>query len=140
MYKEPHERIRAAAWESFEQNLKQMLNSYKSSNTEVIIKNGNPIDWSTVETEKKIAIHRVLQELMVNMKKYSEASFVVIGFDVEQNSLKINYSDNGIGFKEKLILKNGLQNAENRIHAINGILTFDSQTNEGFKAKILVSK
>ncbi|WP_369765295.1 hypothetical protein [Flavobacterium sp. WC2429] len=126
--------------ESFEQNLKQMLNSYKSSNTEVIIKNGNPIDWSTVETEKKIAIHRVLQELMVNMKKYSEASFVVIGFDVEQNSLKINYSDNGVGFSEKLILKNGLQNAENRIQAINGILTFDSQTNEGFKAKILVSK
>jgi signal transduction histidine kinase len=126
--------------ESFEQNLKQMLNSYKSSGTEVIIKNGNPIDWSTVETEKKIAIHRVLQELMVNMKKYSEASFVIIGFDVEQNSLKINYSDNGVGFSDKLILKNGLQNAENRIQAINGMLTFDSRTNEGFKAKILVSK
>lgn len=126
--------------ERFEQNLKQMLNSYKNSSTEVIIKNGNPIDWSTVETEKKIAIHRVLQELMINMKKYSKASFVIIGFDVEQNSLKINYSDNGVGFSEKLILKNGLQNAENRIQAINGILTFDSQTNKGFKAKILVPK
>ncbi|RTY79164.1 tetratricopeptide repeat protein [Flavobacterium sp. LS1P28] len=126
--------------ERFEQNLKQMLNSYKSSSTEVIIKNGTPIDWSKVQTEKKIAIQRVLQELMVNMKKYSQASFVVIGFDMEQNSLKIDYSDNGIGFSEKLILKNGLQNAENRIHTVNGILTFDSQTNKGFKAKILVPK
>lgn len=126
--------------ERFEYNLKQMLNSYKSSGTEVIIKNGNPIDWSKVETEKKIAIQRVLQELMVNMKKYSQASFVVIGFDLEQNSIKIDYSDNGIGFSEKLILKNGLQNAENRIEAVNGILTFDSQTNKGFKAKILVPK
>ena len=126
--------------ERFEQNLKQMLNNYKSSSTEVIIKNGNPIDWSKVETEKKIAIQRVLQELMVNMKKYSQASFVVIGFEMEQNSLKIDYSDNGIGFSEKLILKNGLQNAENRIEAVNGILTFDSQTNKGFKAKILVPK
>ncbi|MFV8339814.1 tetratricopeptide repeat protein [Flavobacterium sp. LB3P21] len=124
----------------FEQNLKQMLNNYKSSSTEVIIKNGTPIDWSKVQTEKKIAIQRVLQELMVNMKKYSQASFVVIGFDMEQNSLKIDYSDNGIGFSEKLILKNGLQNAENRIEAVNGILTFDSQTNKGFKAKILVPK
>jgi signal transduction histidine kinase len=126
--------------ERFEQNLKQMLNNYKSSSTEVIIKNGNPIDWSKVQTEKKIAIQRVLQELMVNMKKYSQASFVVIGFDMEQNSLKIDYSDNGIGFSEKLILKNGLQNAENRIETVNGILTFDSQTNKGFKAKILVPK
>lgn len=126
--------------ERFEYNLKQMLNSYKSSGTEVIIKNGNPIDWSKVETEKKIVIQRVLQELMVNMKKYSQASFVVIGFDLEQNSIKIDYSDNGIGFSEKLILKNGLQNAENRIEAVNGILTFDSQTNKGFKAKILVPK
>jgi signal transduction histidine kinase len=126
--------------ECFEQNLKQMLSNYKSSSTEVIIKNGTPIDWSKVQTEKKIAIQRVLQELMVNMKKYSQASFVVIGFDMEQNSLKIDYSDNGVGFSEKLILKNGLQNAENRIQTINGILTFDSQTNKGFKAKILVPK
>ena len=126
--------------ECFEQNLKQMLNSYKSKSTEVIIKNGTSIDWSKVEAEKKIAIQRVLQELMVNMKKYSQASFVVIGFDMEQNSLKIHYSDNGVGFSEKLILKNGLKNAENRIEAVNGILTFDSQTNKGFKAKILVPK
>ena len=122
----------------FEQNLKQMLNSYKSNSTGVIIKNGNPIDWSKVQTEKKIAIQRVLQELMVNMKKYSQASFVVIGFDMEQNSLAIDYSDNGVGFSEQLILKNGLQNAENRIQAVHGILTFDSQTNKGFRAKISI--
>ncbi|WP_245712027.1 tetratricopeptide repeat-containing sensor histidine kinase [Flavobacterium gillisiae] len=126
--------------ESFEQNLKQMLSSYKSDSVEVIIKNGNPIDWSKIQTEKKIALQRVLQELMVNMKKYSQASFVVIGFDSDQNNLKIDYSDNGIGFSEKLVLKNGLQNAENRIQAVNGILTFDSQINKGFKAKIVVPK
>jgi signal transduction histidine kinase len=126
--------------ESFEQNLKQMLSSYKRDSTEVIIKNGNPIDWSKVQTEKKIALQRVLQELMVNMKKYSQASFVVIGFDCDQKNLKIDYSDNGVGFSEKLILKNGLKNAENRIQAVNGILTFDSQINKGFKAKIVVSK
>jgi signal transduction histidine kinase len=126
--------------ERFEQNLKQMLSNYKNSSTEVIIKNGNPIDWSKVQTDKKIAIQRVLQELMVNMKKHSQASFVIIGFDTEQNTLIIDYSDNGVGFTQQLILKNGLQNAENRIETVKGILTFDSQTNKGFKAKILVPK
>jgi signal transduction histidine kinase len=126
--------------ENFAFNLKQMLNSYKSNTVEVILKTQNPIDWLQIEDHKKIAIQRVLQELMVNMKKYSQASFVVIGFDSNQNSLLIDYSDNGIGFSEKLILKNGLQNAENRILAINGLLTFDSQTHKGFKAKIIIPK
>ncbi|WP_244273236.1 tetratricopeptide repeat protein [Flavobacterium sinopsychrotolerans] len=126
--------------EHYEQNLKEMLNSYKSISTVVIIKNGEPIDWSKIQTEKKIAIQRVLQELMVNMKKHSQASFVIIGFDMEQNTLRIDYSDNGVGFSQQLILKNGLQNAENRIETVKGILTFDSQTNKGFKAKILVPK
>jgi tetratricopeptide (TPR) repeat protein len=126
--------------ESFEHNLKQMLSNYKCDSVEVIIKNGKSIDWSKIENEKKIALQRVLQELMVNMKKYSQANFVIIGFDSDQNNVIIDYSDNGIGFSEKLILKNGLQNAENRIKAVKGILTFDSQINKGFKAKILLPK
>jgi signal transduction histidine kinase len=53
-----------------------------------LLKNGSPIDWSTVQTEKKIALQRVLQELMVNMKKYSQASFWIIGFDCDQKKSK----------------------------------------------------
>lgn len=124
----------------FEANLKQMLSSYNCARTQIIIKNGNPIDWSKVTTEKKVSIHRVLQELMVNMKKYSQASLVVIGFEKEKNILKISYTDNGVGTAEKLILKNGLQNAENRIRAINGTLTFDSQSLKGFRAQIILQK
>ena len=126
--------------ENYEYLLKQMLTNYKSSTTEIIIKNGDPINWATVNPEKKIAIQRVLQEFMVNMKKYSLASFVIIGFDLVQNTIKISYSDNGIGFAEKLILKNGLQNVENRIHAVNGIVTFESEPNKGFKATISLPK
>lgn len=125
---------------SFEADVKQMLSSYKCSATEIIIKNGQPIDWSKVAPEKKIALYRVLQELMINMKKYSQAGFVVVGFDRDHNAIKIDYSDNGVGFSEKLIFKNGLQNAENRIQAVNGILTFESEPNKGFRAKIVVPK
>jgi signal transduction histidine kinase len=126
--------------ENYEYQLKQMLNSYKTSTTEVILKNGKPIDWLAITPEKKITIQRVLQEFMVNMKKYSQASFVVIGFDLVQNTIKINYSDNGVGFAEELILKNGLQNVENRIHAVNGIVTFETEPNKGFKATISLPK
>ncbi|MDG2430862.1 tetratricopeptide repeat protein [Flavobacterium sp.] len=126
--------------ENYEYLLKQMLNSYKTTTTEVIIKNGQPINWSETAIEKKIAIQRVLQEFMVNMKKYSQATFIVIGFDLVQNTIKISYSDNGVGFANELILKNGLQNVENRIHALNGIVTFETEPNKGFKATISLPK
>jgi hypothetical protein len=42
---------------------------------------------------------------MVNMKNIAKLSFVVIGFDLVQNTIKKHHSDNGIGFAEELILK-----------------------------------
>jgi len=126
--------------ENYENNLKELLTSYKSNTTEIIIKKGNTIDWTKVQPEKKIALQRVLHELMVNMKKYSQASFVVIDFDVIENNIQIKYSDNGIGIGDKLVLKNGLYNAENRIKTIKGTITFDIGTGKGFKAKILFPK
>jgi signal transduction histidine kinase len=126
--------------ENYENNLKEMLNSYKNDTLEVIINTGNAIEWLKIKDEKKIALYRVLQEFMVNMKKYSRANFVVIGFNVSNNTIAIEYSDNGIGTTEKLILKNGLQNAENRIQAINGTLTFETEIRKGFRAKIIFPK
>lgn len=126
--------------ENYENNLIEMLNSYKNDTLEVIIKTGNPIEWTKINDEKKIALQRVLQEFMVNMKKYSQANFVVIGFEMFDNTVQIEYSDNGIGINEKLILKNGLQNAENRILAIKGTLTFETETKKGFRAKIIFPK
>lgn len=126
--------------ETFFIHLKEMLNSYKSSTINVIIKNGNPIDWSKISDDKKIALQRVVQELMVNMKKHSKATFVVIGFDGGQNQVNISYADNGIGCAEAKILKNGLQNAENRILAIKGQFTFDFSNPSGFKVQIVIPK
>ena len=126
--------------ENYEKNLREVLNSYKNETLEVILNIGNSIDWSKINDEKKIALHRVLLELMVNMKKYSQANFVVIGFDTVNNTITIDYSDNGVGTTEKLILKNGLQNAENRIQAIKGTLTFETEIRKGFRAKIIFPK
>lgn len=74
------------------------------------------------------------------MRKHSQCSIVVIGFDTYKEGLEINYSDNGIGCPEMLKFKKGLQNAENRILAINGTITFETETNKGFKAKLKIPK
>ncbi|TDW48743.1 hypothetical protein EV144_103260 [Flavobacterium sp. 270] len=125
---------------NYSTNLKEMLSTYNSESTNVIITNIEKISWDIIEEEKKVIIQRVLQELMVNMKKHSQASIVVIKFENGSNSLFINYTDNGKGCEKKQIIKNGLQNMENRILAIKGSITFDTEPNRGFKVKITLPK
>lgn len=117
----------------FPMQLKSMLAEYRTDNVNIIIKGLGTIDWKEINDTKKIATYRCLQELMVNMKKHSDASLVIIDFKTENNKLLIKYSDNGVGIKKnKIILKNGLQNVENRMESLNGSVTFDLTPRKGF--------
>ncbi|WP_343695032.1 ATP-binding protein [Flavobacterium sp.] len=121
-------------------NLKEMLSAYSSNEINVSINRIEKVNWDSVEDLKKIAIQRVLHELMVNMKKHSGASVVVLKFESNSNALFINYSDNGKGCDKSKIIKNGLQNMENRILAVKGTITFETEPDRGFKAKIIMPK
>ncbi|SNR37098.1 hypothetical protein SAMN04488111_0960 [Lutibacter flavus] len=121
----------------FEDSLKALLASFNTTTTTVIIKDIYSVDLKSLAKEKQIELYRVLQELMVNMQKHSKAKLVAISFKKERNNYVINYSDNGIGVVLKeLKLKNGLINVESRIKSINGLITFDTSLNNGFKAFI----
>ncbi|MGX7666058.1 tetratricopeptide repeat-containing sensor histidine kinase [Flavobacterium pedocola] len=124
----------------YKSNLKQMISDYANDEIKVIIKDNHDINWDKVETGKKVAVYRALQELMVNMKKHSHASFVVVGFEDVGNVIQIKYSDNGVGISEQLNLKNGLTNAENRINAIKGTITFETDTNKGLRVNLSIPK
>lgn len=117
-------------------HLNQLLMSYNSKQVNVIVKGSTLVDWEKIKHNKQIEIYRTLSELLVNMRKHSQANLVLINFETLEKTIKIQYSDNGKGFEEGKIIKNGLQNVENRIHAINGSITFDSETNKGLKINI----
>jgi len=114
-----------------------MMGSYSNPKTNVIINGFDSFNWSLLEEYKKIMLYRILQELLVNMKKHSQCSLVAISFKVVDDKIQVVYSDNGIGFSsDTKILKNGLQNVENRIKAIKGTITFDNATGKGFKVSL----
>ena len=120
----------------FNELLSDLLISYKNNAISVITKNISKVNWNKVSNEKKTAIYRTLQELMTNMKKHSNATFVVLVFNQKNNKVFIDFKDNGIGCNLK---KNtGLQNVENRIKTANGTITFDTEINKGFSAKITI--
>lgn len=122
--------------EKFNDCLYDMLLSFRNDNTVVITQNFNKVNWNQLSEIKKNTIYRVLQELMINMKKHSNATHVVIKFYQEGNKLAIDYKDNGEGCT--LNKTGGLLNVENRIKTINGTVTFESEVNNGFKANIKV--
>lgn len=114
--------------------LNDMLFSFINDDTTVITNNIHNINWDRVPNLTKQSIFRILQELMVNMKKHSKASHVFLKFRQKSKKLYIEYSDNGIGCH--IDKKGGLVNMENRINSLNGSITFDSEPHKGFKVKI----
>jgi tetratricopeptide (TPR) repeat protein len=122
--------------EGFEELLNDLLVSYKGDSVNVITRNLSKIDWNSISELKKTSVYRVLQELMTNMKKHSEASLVALTFERVKKKIVIKYSDNGVGCK--VVKNSGLLNVENRIVSLNGTITFESELNKGFKVKITI--
>ncbi|WP_299114330.1 tetratricopeptide repeat-containing sensor histidine kinase [uncultured Winogradskyella sp.] len=116
--------------------LNDLAINYTNSDTNVILKDVSKIQWEKVSDIKKTALYKVLQELLINMKKHSKASIAVITFNSSSKKIIINYKDDGIGCHLKK--SNGLLNVENRINAISGTINFESEINKGFKAIIEV--
>ena len=122
---------------AFELHLKEMMADFSSNEVNVLINGIESVPFSLIESTKKIIVYRVLQELLVNMKKHSQSSIVAISFKKNAQNIHIEYSDNGIGITtDKFILKNGLQNVENRIVNLNGSINFDITPGKGFKVSI----
>jgi signal transduction histidine kinase len=124
----------------FTNSIKEMLLAYDTNERNIIVNNLEDINWEIIDETKKITISRILQELMVNMKKHSTASLVLIKFENDHKSILIHYTDNGIGCEKTKMIKNGLLNMESRIEAVKGTFDFDTEPDKGFKAKIAISK
>lgn len=124
---------------NFENHLKEMMVNFSSNEVNILINGIDSIPFSVLEDNKKIIIYRVLQELLVNMKKHSHGSIVVLGFKKMERQIQIDYSDNGTGIStDKITRKNGILNMQSRVAAINGTLTFGPVSGKGFKASFTV--
>lgn len=118
-------------------NLKEMMSGFNTDKVNVLTNGMDTVHWTEFENDKKIIVYRVIQELLVNMKKHSKCSLVVLTFKKDKNKLQIDYTDNGIGTaNNQLNSKNGLLNMENRIRAAKGSITFDTTPDKGFKVRI----
>ncbi|OXA95610.1 tetratricopeptide repeat-containing sensor histidine kinase [Flavobacterium hercynium] len=120
--------------ENFIFHLEEMIEGFSTPKISIITTAAASINWNQFEKIKKTTVYRVLQELLVNMKKHSNATLVTIVFEKTEKSIMINYSDNGKGTDVNTItFKNGLHNVENRLLAIKGTIDIATAPDQGFQ-------
>ena len=121
---------------NFKDFLFSMMGNY-CKNTKLLVTGSTDVDWLKISPLSQKTLFKVLQELMINMKKHSDASLISVAFEQSKKTLKVVYVDNGLGTaKEGLHFKNGLLNTEKRIQAIGGTIIFDSEKGYGFEAQL----
>lgn len=123
--------------QNFSTSFKEMISGFNTPQINLLISGLDSICWNDIDKDKKTIVYRSIQELLVNMKKHSDASLVAITFKKLDSFIIINYTDNGKGAdKNKMVLKNGLHNIENRIYSVKGAIEIHSDLGEGFKVQI----
>lgn len=119
--------------EHYRVQLRLMLKMYSSESTRISIKSFDDMPWNKLADIQKITIFRILQEMMVNMKKHSNATLVFIDLKNTPGIITISYSDNGIGIDCKSDIHiNYIQGIKNRLATIDGDITIDKNRNKGF--------
>lgn len=124
--------------DDFTEKVNKLLNAFKSNSLKLGVSNNDPALWQLVSARIKIELELVLQELMVNMAKHSQADQALLDFKLENEILVVNYRDNGIGLTENSLFGNGLQNTVSRMKSLGGKVTFGPQAEKGTQLQITV--
>lgn len=87
-------------------------------------------DFDQIDKQKAMVIFRVIQEVIANSIKHSQASVIDIGFALRRPYFILEIRDDGVGFEYEACLQkknsSGLKNIRSRLEMLNGILRVES--------------
>lgn len=129
-----YEKPKAAAG-NFQQRIVALLTSFATDDVKILVAGNSEQLWKLVDPRTFYELEHILQELMVNMTKHSDASTVVVKFEKLDGNLLILYTDDGNGLPENYRHGNGMENTGNRIKDLNGSISFVN-AERGLKIRI----
>ncbi|MEL7121879.1 MAG: ATP-binding protein [Bacteroidota bacterium] len=94
------------------------------------------------DPDREKALFRILQELINNTLKYSEAKNVLLDFQFGDRQLVIHYKEDGIGFDKNTYLQQkdqksfGLLNMESRIAFLKGEMQYETAPGNGVEVNL----
>ncbi len=91
----------------------------------------------------EVIMYRVICELITNSLKHSNARNVYITLMGEEKLLKLDYLDDGIGFKSEILELSdkgmGFANIRSRIKSLNGSFEIFTRENEGVRVNVIIA-
>jgi signal transduction histidine kinase len=121
---------------AFPEEVLRLVQSYQDEKSSILVSGLREVRWEHLNETKSVIVHRLLRELLVNMKKHASATVASIQFDADAHLLYINYSDNGVGLSGEHKSGKGLQHIEERLATSGGRLLYPEQKEKGLKLKI----
>lgn len=95
----------------------------------------NNVDQLNInDSFKLLHVYRIIQELTNNTLKYANAKKIIINFIRDDQYIKIDYRDDGIGFD--VLEKSdglGMGNIQTRIKLLKGEISYNSKPQEGLQ-------
>lgn len=108
-------------------------------NIDYTVVNDDKLNGIKLSMEKKRSLFLIFKEALNNLVKYSQATQVQIEFTVSHSVLRLQITDNGIGFDPAAARNgNGLTNIHNRAAAMRGKITINSKTNAGTRLTLKI--
>ena len=116
--------------------IKDMAEKYSNSQLEIVFQTQN---IQRYDQDFEIKLHNIIQELVNNAIKHSNASIAEINLVEKRKKILLTIKDNGKGFDtSKMSHKDGLgiNQIDARIHMMSGKFIIDSQKGKGTKISI----
>ncbi|CDQ24581.1 sensor histidine kinase [Halobacillus karajensis] len=121
------------------QSLKNLIQQYQLRSNFTVYFSNERFD-AELDQERILAIFRIVQELLTNAMKHSEAKIVKLSLSNKGEHIMLLYSDNGKGMdysvQRDLFSHIGLSGIEQRVNGLNGHLEIETAPGEGFKTII----
>jgi len=90
-----------------------------------------------IGVQYEIIIYRIIQEILQNLLKHSNATSAFLQVIIEQNLVSIYAEDDGVGIEEDKVTDGlGLKSLENLVNLLNGSFKIESVENIGFNISI----
>lgn len=88
-------------------------------------------DIEQIDKQKAMILFRVIQEVIANSIKHSQASVIDIGIALRRTYFILEIRDDGVGFEYEACLQkknsSGLKNIQSRLEMLNAILSVESR-------------
>lgn len=107
--------------------------AHVGTNTTFSFESDSEIDWESISGLIKIAIYRIVQEAIMNVAKYAEASTCIVKItQTNPTFLLLSITDNGKGFDPNQVIEGiGLKNMRSRVQSLNGEFQITSSVHKG---------